>query len=238
MSAWPTVAVGAERGILVPGLENVLPPGEEPLWVGRPDETTVSRHVTHTRKLVLYFGVLVALRSIMLVNAQASPAALIDGLVWLGILAAATVVFAHGLSVLVARTTTYVLTPRRVVMRIGVAIPITINIPLRQIEAVSLRELPGGFGDITLTLGRGVRIAYLLLWPHARPWFLRAPQPSLRAVADAATVGARLAAAVGSEESAKVDVAMKRDDERSEPVAAPANPGFRPRSRELAGTHR
>jgi hypothetical protein len=30
-----------------------------------------------------------------------------------------------------------------------------------------------------------VRIAYLHLWPHARPWKLAAPQPMLRCLPDA-----------------------------------------------------
>jgi hypothetical protein len=32
----------------------------------------------------------------------------------------------------------------------------------------------------------GKRIAYLHLWPHARPWQLKRPQPLLRALPDAA----------------------------------------------------
>lgn len=227
MSTWPTAAVGTERGILVPGLENVLPPGEEPLWVGAPHAAAVARYALHVRKLALYFAVLLGLRGVMLLDTSAPLVSLIDGLTWLLLLGVATVLFASGLSVLVARTSVYVVTPRRVVMRIGVAIPVTINIPLRQIEAVSLRVARDGTGDVAFTLGSNVRIAYLLLWPHARPWNLRAPQPSFRAIANASAVGALVARAVAGETAERTVTT---------PATAPVVDGLTPRAgvRELA----
>ena len=39
--------------------------------------------------------------------------------------------------------------------------------------------------------------AWLLLWPHVRPWRLRAAQPMLRGIPDAAAVAARLAELLG-----------------------------------------
>ena len=54
------------------------------------------------------------------------------------------------------------------------------------------RALPGqagGHGDIALSLNGWDRIGYFHLWPHARAWELRRPQPSLRCVPDAPAVG-------------------------------------------------
>ena len=39
-------------------------------------------------------------------------------------------------------------------------------------------------------------MSYLLLWPHIRPWRLRAPEPMLSSIPDAAKVAAKLAEAL------------------------------------------
>ena len=106
-----------------------------------------------------------------------------------------------------SRTTVYTLTNRRVVMRVGIVLSITFNLPLRQVESAGLRPVRGGHGDIALVLAPGERIAYLHLWPHVRPWQLRRTQPMLRCVADAATVGqllTRAAAEVPAEQPVRV----------------------------------
>ena len=56
---------------------------------------------------------------------------------------------------------------------------------------------------------------YALLWPHARPWRYRSPEPMLRAVPDAQAVAARLTRACAAL------VAIERG-EQAEPAAQPA----------------
>jgi hypothetical protein len=80
-------------------------------------------------------------------------------------------------------------------MRIGVALPVTFNLPFAKIEAANLKNGAHGTGDIALTLVPGERLAYLVLWPHARPWQLKQPQPMLRCIPDAPAVAAMLAQA-------------------------------------------
>lgn len=91
-----------------------------------------------------------------------------------------------------ARTTLYTLTDRRIVMRIGVVLTLTLNLPLKQIAGAALKPQVGGHGDIALSLAGKDRIAYLNLWPHARAWQLKNPQPSLRCLPGAAAVGERI----------------------------------------------
>ena len=81
------------------------------------------------------------------------------------------------------------MTDKRVVLRIGIALPLTVNIPYTRIASAFARLDASGAGDVGLTVGDGTRLAWFVLWPHCRPWHLRAPEPVLRAVAD----GARLA---------------------------------------------
>ncbi len=96
---------------------------------------------------------------------------------------------AVSLAQLSARTTVYTITDRRVVMRIGIVLTVTFNLPLpRDPERRPARDGADGTGDIALQLKAPDRIAYLHLWPHARPWRMARPEPMLRCVADAAAV--------------------------------------------------
>jgi hypothetical protein len=130
------------------------------------------------------------------------------GVLTLAVMAAAVLAFARVYAALVARTTVYAITDRRLVLRLGVAIPAVLNVPLEQIDAVDLRAVRGGAGDVTVTLGGGARVAYLLLWPHARPWHYARPEPALRGVADAALVGGVLAEAVRARMAALAEPAI------------------------------
>jgi hypothetical protein len=102
------------------------------------------------------------------------------GAVLLLVMGAAVLAFAHVYAALVARSTVYAITERRLVLRIGVAIPAVLNIPFDRVESVDLRAARDGTGDVTVTLTGNARVAYLLLWPHARPWRYAQPQPALR----------------------------------------------------------
>jgi hypothetical protein len=77
----------------------------------------------------------------------------------LGLLA---LVIIYGLAWAQARTTVYTLTTARVVMRIGAALPVTFNLPFKQIGAARLDLRRDGTGTIALdTLGE-TRISYLV----------------------------------------------------------------------------
>jgi len=84
------------------------------------------------------------------------------------------------------------LTNKRVVMRIGVVLTLTFNLPLRMLAGASLKTNADGSGDIALKLAGNDHIAWLNLWPHARPWVLRHPEPSLRCIANVSDVGERI----------------------------------------------
>jgi hypothetical protein len=86
----------------------------------------------------------------------------------------------------------YTLTNKRVVMRIGIVLTLTFNLPLRMLAGASIKTNPDGTGDIALKLAGNDHIAWLNLWPHARPWALRHPEPSLRCIANVGVVGERI----------------------------------------------
>jgi hypothetical protein len=93
---------------------------------------------------------------------------------------------------LTASTAMYTLTNKRVVMRIGVVLTLTFNLPLRMLAGASIKTNANGTGDVALKLAGNDHIAWLNLWPHARPWVLRHPQPSLRCIANVGEVGERI----------------------------------------------
>ena len=103
-----------------------------------------------------------------------------------------------------ARTTVYTITDRRVVMRVGIVLSVTFNLPFRVIQSAALMTHADGTGDIPLALAGEDRIAYLHLWPHARPWRIARPQPMLRCVPAAASVAALLSRAVATSQGSAI----------------------------------
>jgi hypothetical protein len=174
----------------VHGLPGRLPPGERILWQGSPDWRVLARTAFHTRLIAGYFGVLAA-AALML----ASETDGYSGVAMTLGLGAAAVALLHLLAWGSARTTVYTLTNRRIVLRVGMAVPKCINLPLTQIAAVDLAARADGTGDMPLHLLGTPRLGYLALWPYARPWRLSRPQPMLRAVPQAAQVAALVARA-------------------------------------------
>lgn len=173
----------------VRGLPGELPDGETLIWQGSPEWRLLARSAFFTRIVGLYFAGLVAL-AIFNGSTGGVIATLIAGAVGIGLL----MLYAWA----VARTTVYTLTSRRIVLRIGVALNMCINLPLAKIGGANLRALGPVEGDLALQLIGPHRLGYLVLWPHARPWKLGNPQPMLRALPDAAVVGERLARAVAA----------------------------------------
>lgn len=157
---------------------------EQVLWKGRPDVSVLARTAFHTRSVGLYFLLLVGL-SLAYGNINAAVVCTVLGLAAIGIL--------HGLAWVSVRTTLYILTDTRLIMRIGMALEARINVPLKHVKSADLRMRGKDHGDIALTLGGERLLGYALLWPHARPWRINRPEPMLRAIPEPETVAKLLA---------------------------------------------
>jgi len=177
------------------GLPERLPADERILWQGAPDFRKAGRTAFHLRTLAIYFAVVLALRAYTVLPDAAS---LRDAVVLmalptvLAVLALGTIAV---LAWLACRTTVYTLTDRRVVMRVGVVLTLSFNLPLKRLRSADVKMLNDGCGDIALTLSGSDHIAYFHLWPHVRSWRLAHPEPTLRSVPDAAHVAALLSQA-------------------------------------------
>ena len=109
------------------GLPEKLPAGEHIIWQGAPSWWEMAKHIFHIRGAGIYFLILIVwrvgshapdgVRQAVVTALSLLPVAMV-GLGLLGLLAW-----------LCSRTSVYTITNRRIVMRIGVALPTAINIP-------------------------------------------------------------------------------------------------------------
>ena len=167
------------------GLPELLPADEHQLWQDSPDWRALAVHAFHVRKLVIYFSALIALRLVLqLADGDSARTVLISSLLPLSV-ATIGIGLVALLAWLTARTAVYTITDKRVVMRVGIVLTMTYNLPFKRIASANLREFANGRGDLPLTLAGPDRIALLHLWPHARPWRLARPEPMLRCIPNA-----------------------------------------------------
>jgi hypothetical protein len=215
------------------GLPEPLPSNERLLWQGGPDGRTLAIEALHWRKLAIYFAILLGWRAENVIAGGGTVLQAATAAAWLLPLAAFAIGIALTVATLIRRTTVYTLTDRRVVMRIGIVLTMTLNLPLRQIDAASLRPGSDGHGDIALALAPGVRIGYVHLWPHARPWQVRWPQPMLRALPQASAVATLLADALQATAigAARAPAATVTQWPLPHPVAAAARTVLEPAAR-------
>jgi hypothetical protein len=188
----------ADRIEETPGLPGKLPVGEKMLWQGRPCWKLLALRAFHIRGIALYFAVIVAwcavsslrggtplahaaLTTAELIGVSCVPLAVIVGYCW-------------GTS----KASVYTITTRRVVMKIGLVVPMTVNIPFRWIESAGMNARDDGTGDIILALGPKDKLAWFLLWPHAQPWRMARAVPMLRGLRDARGAAQVLARALAT----------------------------------------
>jgi hypothetical protein len=163
------------------GLPERLPAQEHILWQGSPYTGLVFCEVFHARALAVYFGLILTLRGAHQFSMTGSWAEAIAAATWLAPLFVLALVLFWALAWLVAKTTVYTITDRRLVMRLGIVLSLTFNIPLSRLQSADVRHIGSkGAGEIALTLRPEDKIAYFHLWPHARPWRFSHPEPMLR----------------------------------------------------------
>jgi hypothetical protein len=211
---------GCER---IEGIREDLPVGERVLWQGAPSWGSMARHAFHVRKIALYFALIAGATAFSSwTEGQSVRSALVPAA--LGTVACLLLALGAFLS---SRTTIYAITTRRVFLRVGIALPIDINLPLQRIATAGLATYSDGSGDLPLTLEAGAHLAYVHLWPHARPWRLKHPEPMMRSVADAQHVAQILSEALRAAhtEALEADAAPAGTTAQAavpQPSAAPA----------------
>lgn len=161
------------------GLPGPLPEGEQVLWHGRPDRAALARYLFRWPLLLGYLALIALIPLLATIQQGASLAQVALSPLLILPFAMIVLVFIQTGAWLLARTTTYVITDRRVILQVGVAFTRTVNIPLKLIAHVGERERRGS-RDIALTLRHPNKIAWLALWPHALATQWNRPVPLLR----------------------------------------------------------
>jgi hypothetical protein len=204
------------------GVSQPLPEGETLLWEGAPDRKALARHALHVRIIAGYFAVIIAAGLVGALRDQVSMHQLLVTLATQVGLSAVVVGGVLGYAALTASNTVYAITSRRVVMKVGIVLPTTINIPFHLVESASAAEYRDGTGQIALALRPPDRLAFVHLWPHARAWHLRFPQPALRGLTDTRAVAAIIRDAAAAAGPVTTDAPVPADQ------GAPASPRMAP----------
>ncbi len=182
----------------VPGLPERPPQGEDILWQGAPDWRLLAWRAFHVREVAIYFAVLIAAQPVLALMQGTPLAATLSPMLWLALAGGLAGLILTVLARLSAKATLYTVTNRRVVLRIGVALDMAINLPFGLITGADLKLYADGKGDLPLELADGERVSWLLLWPHVRPWRISRPQPMLRAIPEAEMAGQVLSEALAA----------------------------------------
>ncbi len=199
----------------------MLPEGERLLWQGKPEWRGLALRAFHVKSVILYFSALLVLHLATSWWSGADLASTVTSGAWLLIPMVSGPALLALFAWLSCRTTHYAITNRRVLMRFGIALPITLNIPFRQVSAAALKLYEDGTGDIPLTASDN-QLAYILLWPHVRPWHFKSAEPMLRAVPRAAEVAETLASALKSATLPAPATVAADDQHSTAPSFAPA----------------
>ena len=180
-SATPAgVADGSPSGVTVgeriPRVAHRLPPGERLLWTGQPESRLVARHVFGRKWLIAY---LVGMLAWWVARAMGPAPEFAPLFLSLLVLCGIPVLVFETFAVAVARTSRYAITDKRLVLKLGVVFPMTLNIPYRLLASAAIKRFADGSGQIACPLVEGQRIPYIALWPHCRPFRLNQPVPML-----------------------------------------------------------
>ena len=176
------------------GLPELPPRGEVILWQGRPNWFQLTVDSLNLWWVVAYFAVLTAWRFITVIDVFSFERAIIMTLPFV-IMTLIVVLLLMLVGFIQARATVYTITNRRVAMRIGAALTVTLNIPYTQIENAAVSVGKAGCGNIALETKGASKFSYLVLWPHIRSWKISKPEPTLRAIPDVQSVAQILAKA-------------------------------------------
>ncbi|MDW4499403.1 photosynthetic complex putative assembly protein PuhB [Sulfitobacter sp. D35] len=178
----------------VNGLPERPPEGERILWQGRPDWFMLTREALNLTWVAGYFLALGLWRFVTMIDQAPLDIAFAAAFPF-AILGAAVCGLLMIVGYVQARATVYTITNRRVAMRIGAALTVTLNLPFTQIRSADLKLRGNGSGTVALDLLGKTRLSYLVCWPHVRPFVLRRTQPALRCIPDAQHVADLLAEA-------------------------------------------
>ncbi|MEX5727635.1 hypothetical protein Ga0609869_000988 [Rhodovulum iodosum] len=194
----------------VRGLPAKLPEGEEILWQGAPDWWALAKEGLSLYWVAGYFVVLFLWRAVVAAETMPVPTAVASASIFL-LMGVAGCGLLMLMAFLQARAAVYTVTNKRVVLRIGAALSMTLNLPYTWIGNANLALRKSGTGTIAFELMGTHRFSYLMCWPHVRPWRMARTEPAFRCIPDAAMV-AKIIAGAAETRVAEPKIARVKDD--------------------------
>ena len=174
------------------GLPELPPEGEVILWQGQPNWLRLTVDSLNLWWVLAYFIFLFVWRFISVSDLMPIDQALLVSLPFLALaLIVALVLLLIGF--IQAKATVYTITNKRIVMRIGAALTLTLNLPFTEIENAAIASSSKNFGSISIDTKNDAKFSFLVLWPHVRAWHFKKPKPSLRCIPNATEVAEILA---------------------------------------------
>tara|TARA_B100001027_G_C16238913_1_gene318362 strand:+ start:102 stop:740 length:639 start_codon:yes stop_codon:yes gene_type:complete len=181
----------------IEGLPELLPKGEVILWQGRPNWLQLTIESLNLWWIIGYFGLLATWRFLTVIDYMPLGTAISVITPFLFIAALAGLLLCI-VGYVQAKATLYTITNKRVVMRIGAALTITLNLPFTKIDNAAVAKKRGDFGNIAFETSGSTKFSYFVLWPHARSWHFGKPQPTLRCIPEIEKVSSILGEAAKS----------------------------------------
>lgn len=219
------------------GLPETLPASESVLWQGVPQRGRIAQEVFHLRAVMIYFAIILGLRFAFQIHDGGSVGEALAAVTWLLPVFALGCLLLWLLAHLVQQTTVYTITDRRVVMRVGIVLSLTFNLPFARIQSAQVRRRPDGGGDIVLELVSGDKIAWPHLWPHVRPWRIAWPQPMLRGLSEVDRPAGLLREAWLAAQASHSRQGNAAQVDSSKPLVEPTTAGAGAASLSPAGAH-
>ena len=169
------------------GLPERPPEGEVILWQGQPNWLRLSVDSLNIWWVLGYFIFLFFWRFVSVSDMMPIYQAVLVSLPFLALGLIVTLLLML-VGFIQANATVYTITNKRVVMRIGAALTVTLNLPFTEIENAAIASSSKNFGSIVIDTKQDSKFSFLVLWPHARAWHFKKPQPSLKCIPNAAEV--------------------------------------------------
>ena len=166
------------------GLPEILPKEERVLWQGKPNLRSTMERIFLFKFIAAYFFMLISFSFVIELNGLNFLSAVVSTS-WNVEMSIFCLIVMALMANLICTTTVYTVTDKRVVMRIGILLTLTFNIPFKEIDSADLKTYKDETGDISLKLKPPTKIAFVHLWPHCRFISFAHPCPTLRCVSNA-----------------------------------------------------
>ncbi|MEO0730515.1 MAG: photosynthetic complex putative assembly protein PuhB, partial [Pseudomonadota bacterium] len=164
------------------GLPEAPPEGERILWTGMPSARDLGVRMFAV-KWIAAFAIVLAVSSFFS-PLHANATLIQHAMIATSLLAAGALAIGFALfwGWLVAINTRYTITNERVVIRHGVTMPMSINVPFAKIATASSKVRRDGSGDVSVALLDGNRVSWFAIYPHNRSWTWQGTQPAFRSI--------------------------------------------------------